>query len=308
VSTASGIVLLGSPRSGTTLLRRLLGHHSNIISSGETGLFRGAAEFLKRDVSGVGVEMGVLAGLGHLGYSEEEVKSRVADTVISFLDEYAQKNDKALWLEKDAFNAFHINEIQEIFGSRLRYICIVRHGLDVAVSMDEFSQKSRSYILGLHQYVQQNPNPLEAFAQAWADISVSMRALLDEQAGNALLVKYEDLVASPEGELERILEFLGEPFEQGMVEGALKDSDSIGLSDWKAYSRASIGAESIGRWTSLAPYTIARLAKLANPMLESYGYDQVGDEWSESPEKARRRYELGLALNLAKSQGEKPAS
>ena len=92
-------------------------------------------------------------------------------------------------------------------------------------------------------------------------------------------------------------------FEQGMIEGALKDTDSIGLSDWKAYSRATVGGESIGRWTTLAPYTIARMAKIANPMLESFGYDSIGDEWSESPEKARRRYELGLALNLAKSQG-----
>ena len=298
-----GILLLGCPRSGTTLLRRLLGNHSSIASPGETGLFRGAANFLKKDTTGVGVELGVLSGLGHIGVNENQIKSRLIDFVFAFLDEYTQKAGKKRWLEKDAFNAFSLPEIEDIFADRVRYICLVRHGLDVAVSLDEFSQKSRTYVSELHNYIQRSANPLEAFATAWVDVSSNLRNLLQSQGDNAILVKYEDLVADPDAELERILHFLSEPAEDGMIENALSDSESIGLSDWKSYARGSIDTESIGRWSSLPPYTIARLASIANETLQVFGYDEIGDEWNESPELARRRYEIGLALNLAKSQG-----
>jgi protein-tyrosine sulfotransferase len=298
-----GILLLGCPRSGTTLLRRLLGNHSNIASPGETGLFRGAANFLRKDTTGVGVDLGVLSGLGHIGVNEKKIKSRLVEFVFSFLDEYTESAGKKRWLEKDAFNAFNLPEIEDIFADKVRYICLVRHGLDVAVSLDEFSQKSRTYVLELHNYVQRSANPLEAFATAWVDISANLRNLLQSQGDNAILVKYEDLVADPDSELERILHFLDEPAEEGMIENALNDSESIGLSDWKSYARASIGAESIGRWSSLPPYTISKLASIANETLQVFGYDEIDDEWNESPELARRRYEIGLALNLAKGQG-----
>ena len=44
-----GVIILGCPRSGTTLLRRLLDSHPDLSCPGETFLFRGAARFLKED-------------------------------------------------------------------------------------------------------------------------------------------------------------------------------------------------------------------------------------------------------------------
>ena len=70
---SKGVVILGHPRSGTTLLRRLLGAHSRLHGMPETHLLGACARFLDGDETADGLTLSVLTGLHFLGYGDDAV-------------------------------------------------------------------------------------------------------------------------------------------------------------------------------------------------------------------------------------------
>ena len=56
-----------------------------------------------------------------------------------------------------------------------------------------------------------------------------------------LVLRYEDLVASPERELRRVLGFLGEPFDRSVLESDRADSADPGPSDVRILTESSVG-------------------------------------------------------------------
>ena len=66
-------LILGFPRSGTTLLSRLIDAHPEISSPPETFMFSSAARFLAEQSAVEGPPIGVLSGLAFAGFEPEEV-------------------------------------------------------------------------------------------------------------------------------------------------------------------------------------------------------------------------------------------
>jgi protein-tyrosine sulfotransferase len=295
-----GIIVLGTPRSGTTLLRRLLGAHPNVACMGETSLLGACARFLESEKIAEGVEIGVVSGLGHAGIAREEVLARLRELAFSFHREHAAKAGKPRWAEKTAFDAFHVERIEELCGEHAYFLCVIRHGLDVACSLQELSDKNGGYLRELHAYVQRHPRPLEAFTHAWVDTTRAIRAFASHHPKNALLLRYEDLVRDPQTVLTRALEFVGEQFRAGMIASSMRAAEDLGLGDWKTYARDTIGGESIGRWKTLSRWTASALGSIANATLVECGYDPVPVDDTRESHEARRRYELGLLLGRAK--------
>ena len=126
------------------------------------------------------------------------------------------------------------------------------------------------------------------------------RAFVVRHPRNALLLRYEDLVANPSDVLAGAFRFVGEPFEPVLLETALRSAGDVGLGDWKTYVRATISSESIGRWKSLSRWTSSQLGAIANETLVACGYEPVPVEGGRDSEEARRRYELGLLLGRAR--------
>lgn len=297
-----GIVVVGSPRSGTTLLRRLLDAHPNIASPSETYLLPAAARFLHEDTFALGLRIGVVDGLGFAGFPEQEVLDRLRAFLFGFLDEYAARAGKGRWAEKTAFSAFHLPAIRRLCSGQVKFVCIHRHGLDAAVSLKELVEKSGGYVDELRPYLRDCPEPLEALARAWVDAANAVAELAeDEGEDNAYTLRYEDLSADPEGTMRGVIEFLGEPWDEGLVERALAGTGEIGLGDWKTYKRSKVDASSVDRWKELPPPVQARLAQVCNPTLGRLGYERVEVDY-EDPEEARRRYQLGVLLSRMKEQ------
>jgi protein-tyrosine sulfotransferase len=303
----AGIVILGTPRSGTTLLRRVLGAHPNIAAMGESNLLGACARFLESERIAEDVEIGVLAGLGQAGFPRDEVLARLREFAFAFHRDHAARLHKPRWAEKTAFDAFHVAGIEALCGEHAYFLCVVRHGLDVACSLQELSEKNAGYLRELHGYVQLYPRPLEAFARAWVDMTRAIRAFAARHPRNALLLRYEDLVADPSEVLSGAFRFVGESFEPALLDGALRAAGDVGLGDWKTYARGTIGPESIGRWRSLSRWTSGQLGAIANETLVECGYEPVPVEGGRDAEEARRRYEIGLLLGRArKGTGDKP--
>lgn len=295
-----GIVVLGTPRSGTTLLRRLLDAHPNIACPPETYVLSGAARFLHEETFAQGLKIGALFGLGYAGFEEADVLARLRGFAFGFFEEHAEKAGKQRWAEKTAFDAFHVPAIRRLCAGHVKFVCLHRHGLDVAASIAELVDKTGGFVEELHRYVTRYPQPLEAYARAWVDTATAIEDLAQAESDDALSIRYERLTEDPEAVLREVLAFVDEPWDDGIVERALGSSENVGFGDWKTYARAKVDTRSVQRWKSLPAATQSMLAEVCNPTLRRLGYDAVATEADD--EDARRRYELGLLLGRLKKE------
>lgn len=297
-----GIIVLGAPRSGTTLLRRLLDAHSQIACPGETNVFTACGRFLRSQRIAEGVRMGVVDGLAFAGFAAADVLARLRELAFSFHRDYAARQGKPRWADKSALDAFYVEEIEQLCGDAAHFVCIQRQGLDVACSTEDLCQKNGGYFHEFQDYILRHPMTLEAFASMWVDLSRAIDGFARRHPANALVVRYEDLSANPESTLRDILEFVGEPWETGLVERALESRRGVGLGDWKTYGRHAVDASSVGRWKTLSRDTINQLAAICNPTLELCGYEPIAIETERGTDEARRRLEIGLLVQGLKGK------
>jgi protein-tyrosine sulfotransferase len=302
---SAGIIILGAPRSGTTLLRRLVDAHPHIACPGETNVFTSCGRFLRHERIAEGVRIGVLDGLGYAGFSAGEVLARLREFAFSFHREYAQRQGKPRWAAKTAFDAFYVDEIEQLCGDHAHFVCIQRHGLDVACSLEELCNKNGVYLKELHEYVIRYPAMLEAFAHAWVDLTRAIDAFAKRHPQNALQVTYESLIEHTAATMGRIMEFLGETWDSSLADRALQNKGNLGLGDWKTYSHTAVDASSVGRWRELSRDTIGRLGAICNPTLTLCGYEPDEIDADRGADEARRRYEVGLLLQGLKSKPER---
>jgi hypothetical protein len=288
-----GIILLGMPRSGTTLLRRLIGAHPAIHCPPETNLFSGAARFLREEPFAGGLAVGVLPGLAFSGYDEQAVLQRLREFVFSFHREMCERAGKRIWAEKTAFDSFHVEAIARLAGDTCRYLCLFRHGLDVVCSLKDLCDEMETVMDDLQPYTRRFASPYEAFAHAWCDVNQRLHAFAAGHPDLCVRLRYEDLVEHPHEHLARIFDFLGEPASVNRVIGeALGGAEAIGLGDWKTYGTSEIHSNSVGRWQRLSPQTVNRLASVMNPTLERLGYQPVAIREEVSREAARRQHQV----------------
>ncbi len=177
---AQGIVILGMPRSGTTLLRRLLDAHPAICCPPETNVLSAAARFLREETFAGGVAVGVLSGLSFAGIAEQVVVARLREFVFGLLQDICRQSRKKRWVEKTALNIFHLDQIELLCSGSCRFLCLVRHPLDVVCSLKELTDKMEMYVAELHAYIRQHPAPLEAFAHAWVERQARLRRFVSD--------------------------------------------------------------------------------------------------------------------------------
>jgi protein-tyrosine sulfotransferase len=298
-----GIIVLGMPRSGTTLLRRILDGHPAICAPAETFLFRAASRFLESEEIAFGIDYGVFGGLKPLGFSEERILKSVRGLAFGFYEELAQRAGKRRWAAKTAVDSFYAAAIERLCAGHARFVCVLRHGLDVVCSLKEFSDELQGYIAELRPYVQRYPRPLEAFAHAWVDVTTSLLALVERNPECAIALRYEDLVASPEATLSRLFAFLGERWDVGLLRQAFENREVAGLGDWKTYATSGLKSESIERWKELPDDMVGRLSAIVNPTLAACSYPPVEEKRKLSNDEAMRLYELAMMFKAARAGG-----
>jgi hypothetical protein len=295
-----GIIILGTPRSGTTLLRRLLDAHPNIACPAETCIFSACARFMHSEQVSDGLDFGVLTGLAFAGFLPNDVHARLREFAFGFKREHARRQGKQRWAEKTAVDSFHIEKIEELCGEMVQFICLVRHGLDVACSINELADRGYTYLSEIHEYIKRYPRPLEAFAHAWVDVNRSMLEFTRRHPDNTILLRYEDLASRPAETMQHVFTYLGEEWNDDLLHTALAKKEDAGLGDWKTYESTEINNSSVGRWQILPAPIASTLGQICNPVLEACGYNPVEIKKPDSAEMARRRYQLALMLGSEK--------
>jgi protein-tyrosine sulfotransferase len=291
-----GVVIFGVPRSGTTLLRTLVDAHPSFACPGESFLLTAAAKFLSSQPFAHGLDIGVLTGLTFLGFDPDEVIERLRAFVFQFHREHAARAGKPRWAEKTAPDVFHLREIEALCGDEVDYVCIVRHALDVMVSLVELVDSSQRWSVELHPYIVRSPRPLEALAHAWVDGTQAMLDLVARRPERAHILRYEELAAQPAVTMGRLMDALGESWPEGLERGALVDQRP-GLGDWKIFSRPAVESTSVGRGrAALTPITVSELAPIVNPTLVAAGYDALPEAPRPTRERARRLFEAAMKV------------
>jgi len=297
------VVVLGFPRSGATLLGRIFDAHPEVSCPPETNLLSACGRFL-RESWAEGPPLGVLSGLALAGMPEEEVLAALRDLVFSIQARLAA--GKPVWMEKSGFDIFYLEEIERLLGGHCRYLCIVRHPLDVVASVKDLVETAGHYMPELHEHLLRHDSPYDAFAAAWIDRADALAGFVERNGKGSLLVRYEDLVSDPPEVLGRIAAFMGvAPPTPDLVAAALGAPGRIGLGDWKVFERRGIDDGSVGRWRKDLPRgAAARLIPKLAPYLEGLGYPALRPARQPSREETLRQFELAMRMRL--SMGPKP--
>lgn len=242
------IFIGGMYKSGTSLLRAMLGHHSHLFAGLETqwlyerwenGVVRARREWLQR----LSVFFNAPADELEAACGDATDVETCLDRVLGFL---AARAGKTRWIEKTPGNVGAIDRILDHWP-KARILHIIRDPRDVFASMIE----SRKWTVP------------QDFAQRWTGTVAAARNWLAGQGGAHPAyyeLRYERLVRAPEEETGKILHFLGEPFEDGVAEflGQSEDFDRV----WKATGKESptlqrlsepITTSRVGVWKDVVP-------------------------------------------------------
>ena len=195
----------GSPRSGTTLIRRILDRHPGICCGPEMNLFV-PARFQLEPLSALsGIDVAELRSLFRGSGSQAEM-------IDAFSARYRALRRKPRWAEKTPMNVRHFGWVLEHFPDA-RLVHMVRDGRDVVCSAVE--HPDRRWVNGRWVW-ELHPRPLEDLAKWWVrDTGAGMRFRGHPGYHE---VRYEDLVADPVSTTRRLCAFLGEPFDPTMLE------------------------------------------------------------------------------------------
>ena len=264
-SSARHIVIGGSPRSGTTLLRRTFDRHPGLCCGPESSLFLPSR-----------LNLAALAA-GH-GLPEDELRAVLAAAssqgafVDAFAEMYLAARGRPRWAEKTPLNIRHLDWIMERWPDA-RIVHVVRDGRDVVCSMRE--HPDRRWVDG--RWVKElTPKPVEEYARRWvSDTASGMRWRADPRY---LEVRYEDLVREPSVTLRRVLTFLGEPFDPGLLAVDQAVDPATGTTG-RPDAAGAITTTSMGRWTrDLSAADRETVKRVAGARLVELGYS-TGDDW-----------------------------
>ena len=289
------VIVVGNPRSGTTLLRLMLTCHPNICIPPEGPfiykLFDKYGDFLEGHFSSEklikalmntpkielwGIDVDRVRNI----FSEQEDIDYQAFIKAVYL-EYMRKHDikKNRWGDKSGSYTINGLPILKESFTQAFIIHIVRDGRDVACSYRGVKPSSDPYaphlpedILEIAYIWKGNLKKINTFLEAWPR---------DQQC----TVLYEELVNDPESVLRKICTAIGESFHSDMLSFYEKNREK-GLEpprflNWKEKTLQEVTTTQVKRWRQeLDKSEVVLFNKMAGEILQHYGYEELHDSLS----------------------------
>ncbi len=218
------IVIGGAQRSGTSLLRSIVGSHSKVAMfpydlrlwtyfgarhSGQNLSLEQAESLLRGILSDKKALMAdVLPTVDEVQalLSQSEIEGLTANQVFDcFLEAYASRRGKPWWGLKTPWNEFYAGEILENLADVV-FLQIMRNPLDSAASAKHVEGGSWFYDPFSH-------------IDRWRRSAQASRKNVELYPGRYHVVRYEDLAADPAGTARNLCNQIGLEYEEGMELG-----------------------------------------------------------------------------------------
>jgi len=243
---AKPIFVVGSPRSGTSILTWCLGQHPNIIPQEESnwlgpfaidtasGYQRGSARGAHGQLSAIGVRREEFLALFGQTISElilshrEQFQMRRAQLgldVPPFTISRSPNEPKSRWVDGTPEYSFYICGLRKLFPQAL-FVHLVRDVTAVVRSLLNFFPDGRNRLVANEQaayeyWLRRVTSCVDAEQAYGPDVVYRMR--------------YSDLVEQPESTMRALLDFLGEPYAPQCLEPLGKRINSANVPvDFKA--------------------------------------------------------------------------
>jgi hypothetical protein len=252
------LFIVGCPRSGTTLLRRMVDAHPQVAITRETHWIPD----IFRQGKGVDADGRVTAELpgvllahpkfAKLGFERRELDELVAAGKPSYgafvgaiFDRYGAGQGKRLVGDKTPGYAREIPLLHGLFPTA-RFVHLVRDGRDVCLSALAWARKAEQFE---RRFPTWREAPVATAALWWRwHVLLARQASLELMPGLYHELRHEALVADPEAECRRLCDFLGVHFDAAMLrfhEGRTRQEPGLsakrawlpptpGLRDWRA--------------------------------------------------------------------------
>ncbi len=253
--------IVGCPRSGTTLLQRILNAHPQIVIPPETAFAelmtrsrRGQAAHWQRVTADLGIDL-ALPRRGLRGLADaRDLYERMAQAHV----ERVRRHGIAYFGEKTPQHQRYLSLLWRLFP-QAKVVLVFRDGRDVAVSLSRQPWMS---------------SDLDVNFALWLHYASIQRRAEQARPSQLHVVQYESLVSTPETEVRRICEFLELDYQPTMLS---QSRDFAGVPDWempwKAAALGPITTDQIGQWRQvLRQRELHRLESWGGTALRRLGY------------------------------------
>jgi protein-tyrosine sulfotransferase len=257
------IFIIGSGRSGTTLLAQFINASDSIFAVPETWL------------AGTIASCDPIIAIGHtlkrkLREPFRRYLWRLARMCDELYSDVARSNDKERWVSKELFIPHRLDLLDAMFDYRAQYIYAVRHGFDVAESCCARLPARDGFPLNNTTSLN-----IESYLRDWISNNESTKSFYDRNRDRCLMVRYEDLVERPAYYGRALFEFLGEQWTDDILDHLGEHALAAGMGDNRIYGLDGKIVRSESLWRSWPRALQSTLGRLANPTLERLGYEAV---------------------------------
>jgi hypothetical protein len=237
-SNADPIFVAGLPRTGTTLVERIIASHSAIKSAGETNAFAAALRRATQTAPN--------------GLDGVEIGRQYIDSMDAFGVPASQR-----FVDKTLQNYLHCGLIHAALP-RAKIILVRRHPLDACWAI--YKALFRGMFLFSYDQVE-----LADYYLAFRRLSHHWRSTLPPDV--LLEVSYEDIVRDQAAESRRLIEFIGLPWEDDVLH--FHESRAPSATASAVQVRRPIYASSVGKWRRHAERLAPLYARLATEIPEA---------------------------------------
>jgi hypothetical protein len=277
----SPIFIVGMPRSGTTLLSKILSSHSNICIAPESHFLnywmqRFSFTSIQEDS---GFEEFWQAFIHSERFSYFEIDSTQLFSVVKFasedraqlffstlLKQFSKKEKKSRWGEKTPAHYAYIDKLLEWYPNA-RILYVVRDPRAVAASMKN---------------VPWGGNRVIAYSTRWKDSIKHLKKWVCDY--RVLKVQYEHFVINPEKYLRQICSFIGEDFQSQLLTSDKLYNDSTAKlysSEWAIshvfLASQSINTDNLEKWKkNLSENEIALIEYICRNYMKDFNYKALG--------------------------------